>query len=397
MRNSEHAVRVPKHDVGERPFIVIWEATRACALACTHCRAVAVPHRDPRELDTAAAQDLMRQVIELGRPAPLFVITGGDPFCRPDLVELISYGTHMGLPVAVSPSGTPTLTKANLAAVHRAGAKAISLSLDGSTPAIHNGFRGVRGVYRWTMSAWRTAHRLGMKVQINTTVSGHNLRDLADIAAVVHTGGTSLWSLFLLVPSGRGRLLPPLSTQDVEDVLNFAYDVGAVLPVKTAEGHHFRRVMLQRRILAAHDVDPASALRLGPTYHALRERLRDLGLGDDERVRRPPLDVNAGRGFVFVSHTGEVYPSGFLPLAAGSVRDTTLADIYRTSPLFTGLRDPDRLTGRCGACEFRTVCGGSRSRAFALSGDPYAEEPWCGYEPGSFPFQDEVAELISAR
>ncbi|WP_313896777.1 TIGR04053 family radical SAM/SPASM domain-containing protein [Streptomyces sp. GC420] len=391
------AVRRQHQDVADKPFIVIWESTRACPLACRHCRAVAVPDRDPRELDTGAAKDLMDQVAAFGRPAPLFVITGGDPFQRPDLLELIAYGTLSGVRVAVSPSGTPTLTEANLTAVQEAGAVGLSLSLDGSTASLHDGFRGVGGVYRWTLDAWDTARRLGMKVQVNTTVARHNLHDLPEIAALVKKHGVMLWSAFFLVPTGRGRQLDALTAEETEDVLNFVYDVGLCVPAKTTEAHHFRRVALQRAVLAARGEEHVGVLGLGPLYGELRRRAAELGLDERERrARRPPLDVNAGRGFVFVSHTGTVHPSGFLPLGAGNVREQRLSDIYRDSELFAGLRDADRLGGRCGRCEFRHVCGGSRSRAHAVTGDAYAEEPWCGYEPGSFPYQRELAVLQSA-
>ncbi len=393
--SGARAVRRQHQAVADKPFIVIWESTRACPLACVHCRATAVPGRDPRELDTRAAKGLIDQIAAFGRPAPLFVITGGDPFQRPDLLELIVYGTRAGVRVAVSPSGTPTLTAANLRAVHEAGAVGLSLSLDGSTAALHDGFRGVPGVYRWTLDAWDTARALGMKVQINTTVSRHNLHDLPEIAALVREHGVMLWSAFFLVPTGRGRDLAALGPAETEDVLNFVHDVGLSIPAKTTEAHHFRRVALQRAVLAAQGADHVEVLRLGPLYRQLRERGRELGLYEGgRRTRRPPLDVNAGRGFVFVSHTGTVHPSGFLPLAAGNVRTRPLTEIYRESELFTGLRDADRLGGRCGRCEFRRVCGGSRSRAHAVTGDPYAEEPWCGYRPGTFPYQREVAELL---
>ncbi|MCP2260954.1 radical SAM protein, BA_1875 family [Streptoalloteichus tenebrarius] len=378
-----HAVRRFRHDVADRPFLVIWEAPRACPLVCRHCRATAVAHRDPAELDTAAAVELMRQVATFGRPAPLFVITGGDPFQRPDLTTLVRRGTELGLRVAVSPSGTPTLTRDNLAAVHEAGATAVSLSLDGATRASHDGFRGVPGVFDLTLDAWRACQELGLKVQINTSVTATNLTELADLAALVHARGAQLWSLFVLVPTGRGRAMARLSAPEVEDVLHFAHDVGALLPTKTTEAPHFRRVAIQRAAMAE-GRDPEVDLGLGPLYRLLRDRMETLGLTASRRVRRPPLDVNAGRGFVFVSHTGEVHPSGFLPLSAGNVRQRALPDIYRYSPLFQRLRDPDALTGRCGRCEFRTLCGGSRSRAYALTGDPLAEEPWCVYRPGGF-------------
>ncbi|MGW2236350.1 TIGR04053 family radical SAM/SPASM domain-containing protein [Streptomyces sp. NPDC001759] len=396
MSTAVRAVRRQRHDAAERPFIVIWESTRACPLACLHCRAKAVPRRDPRELDTAEAKELLRQVAEFGQPAPLFVITGGDPFQRPDLTELIAHGRRIGVRVAVSPSGTPTLTEERLRAVHAAGASGLSLSLDGSTAEVHDTFRGVPGVYRWTLDAWDTARSLGMKVQINTTVARHNLHDLPDIVRLVAEHGAMLWSAFFLVPTGRGRDLGALTPAETEDVLNFVHDVGLTVPAKTTEAHHFRRVALQRRILADRGEDHVAVLGLGPLYRELCDRAAELGLNAEvRRVRRPPLDVNAGRGFVFVSHTGSVHPSGFLPLTAGNVRTSPLTSVYRTSPLFTGLRAPGMLQGRCGACEFREVCGGSRSRAYGVTGDPFAEEPWCGYRPGSFPHQRELAALLN--
>ncbi|AVV45940.1 TIGR04053 family radical SAM/SPASM domain-containing protein [Streptomyces sp. ID05-04B] len=396
MSAPAHAIRRQRHDAAERPFIVIWESTRACPLACLHCRAEAVPDRDPRELDTAAAKDLLRQVADFGQPAPLFVITGGDPFQRPDLCELIAYGREAGVRVAVSPSGTPTLTEERLREVHAAGASGLSLSLDGSTAEIHDTFRGVPGVFRWTLDAWDTSRALGMRVQINTTVARHNLHDLPDIVRLVADHGAMLWSAFFLVPTGRGRTLGALTPAEVEDVLNFVHDVGLAVPAKTTEAHHFRRVALQRQILAATGDDHVAVLGLGPLYQELTDRAAVLGLdAATRRVRRPPLDVNAGRGFVFVSHTGTVHPSGFLPLSAGNVRESPLTSIYRTSPLFTGLRADGMLGGRCGQCEFRRVCGGSRSRAYGVTGDPFAEEPWCGYVPGSFPHQRELAALLS--
>jgi radical SAM protein len=392
VQESAVPIRTYRHDVADRPFIVIWEMTQACPLACVHCRAEAQPGRHPGELTTDEARDLMVQVAEFGSPPPIFVLTGGDPFQRPDLFDLVRHGTRLGLPVAVSPSGTPTLTAGRLAELRDAGARAISLSLDGSTANVHDRFRGVPGVFGWTLEAWQAARELGLKVQINTTVTGHNLADLADIAALVSRLGAVSWSAFLLVPTGRGALLPALTARQAEDVLNFVYDAGEFVPARTTEAHHFRRVVIQREILARRGADHVAVLGLGQLYLQLRQRLGDLSL-PRRKARRPPANVNAGQGFVFISHLGTVHPSGFLPLAAGSVRAGRLADIYRTSPLFTGLREHGKLTGRCGACEFARVCGGSRSRAFALSGDPYAEDPWCSYQPGTFPYPADLGAM----
>ncbi|CAM5297244.1 TIGR04053 family radical SAM/SPASM domain-containing protein [Streptomyces hirsutus] len=219
----------------------------------------------------------------------------------------------------MSPSGTPTLTEERLRELHAAGAAGLSLSLDGSTAVLHDDFRGVPGVFRWTLDAWDAARALGMKVQINTTVTRHNLHDLPAVVRLVADHGAMLWSAFFLVPTGRGRALGALTPGEAEDVLDFVYDIGLTVPAKTTEAHHFRRVALQRRILEQRGDDHVPALGLGPLYRELRDRAAELGLdGGARRVRRPPLDVNAGRGFVFVLHTGTVHPSGFLPLGAAA-------------------------------------------------------------------------------
>jgi radical SAM protein with 4Fe4S-binding SPASM domain len=220
--------------------------------------------------------------------------------------------------------------------------------------------------------------------------------ELPDLAAMVHDLGAMTWSAFMLVPVGRGADLGVLSARQAEDVLHHLYDLGVHVPVKTTEGHHFRRVHLQRAVLAERGEDHVATLGLGPLYAELTARTAALGLPAPSRTRRPPLAVNAGQGFAFVSHTGTVHPSGFLPVAAGDVRREPLPAIYRTSPLFTSLREPDRLTGRCGACEYATVCGGSRSRAWATTGDEHAADPLCAYEPGSFPYPEEVRALLGA-
>jgi radical SAM protein len=383
---SRRTVRRPHHDVEDRPFLVIWESTQACPLACRHCRAFAQPLRDSNELTSAEATTLMEQVASFGHPAPLFIITGGDPFSRPDLMELVRAGVTAGLRVAVSPSGTPTLTRENLAALRDAGAGAISLSLDASTAQMHDEFRGVDGVFDRTIQGWKYAREVGLRVQINTTITRSNLADLPSIVRIVNELGAMTWSAFMLVPVGRGLDLGQLTAEEVEDVMNFVYDAGTLIPAKTTEGHHFRRVMLQRRTLEDLGVDHVSAMGLGPLYQSLRSELELITAGQPVRVRRPPLDINAGRGFVFISHIGEVFPSGFMPISAGNVRDKSLTEIYRTDELLTGLRNPDLLGGKCGECEYRSLCGGSRSRAYGLTGDVYAEEPWCSYQPGSFQY-----------
>jgi len=320
-------------------------------------------------------------------------MTGGDPMKRPDLTELVAYAAGRHLPVAFSPSATPLLTPGVITELKSAGLKALSLSIDGSCPEIHDAFRGIDGVFERTMTAWETARELGIKVQINTTVSRLNLFDLPRMAHLVRERGATLWSGFMLVPVGRGAALEQISADECEDVMNFLYDVGNAIPTKTTEGHHFRRVVLERTILERRGIAPEGAIRLGPTYRKLRAALEPWPVRGQER--RSPMDINAGRGFVFISHVGTVHPSGFMPIPAGNIRAQTLADIYRESPLFNDLRDTARLTGRCGVCEFAAVCGGSRSRAFATSEDPLGDDPLCAYTPGIFPYQADVARLLN--
>ncbi len=379
--------------MGQRPFIVIWEMTRACDLACQHCRAEAQPLPNPLELNTREARSLIDEIASFGAPPPLFVMTGGDPMKRPDLTELVAYAASRHLPVAFSPSATPLLTRGVITELKAAGLKALSLSVDGSGPEIHDAFRGIDGVFERTMAAWETARELGIKVQINTTVSRLNLFDLPRIAHLVRARGAMVWSGFMLVPVGRGAALEQLSADECEDVMNFLYDVGNAIPTKTTEGHHFRRVVLERTILERRGIAPEGTLRLGPTYRRLRAALEPWPA--QGRERRSPMDINAGRGFVFVSHVGTVHPSGFMPIPAGNVRVQTLTEIYRQSPLFNDLRDPARLTGRCGVCEFAVVCGGSRSRAFASSGDALGDDPLCAYTPGTFSYQADIAPLFN--
>lgn len=377
-------------------MIVIWESTRACQLSCRHCRAEAAPGRNPFELTTDEATKLMEEVLSFGQPAPIFIISGGDCFERDDLFEIASRGVQMGLHVAVSPSGTKKLNLDSLKKLQDVGVNVISLSLDGATKESHDGFRRVPGTFENTMAGWEAARELGMKVQLNSVVARHNVMELPDIAKLVLDHGVMTWSGFLLVPTGRGVDLGALTALECEDVLNLFYDMGETVPVKTTEGHHFRRVSIQRHVLEQAGADHVEAMKLGPLYQELRKKAEALGLIEGGRRRRPPINISSGNGFVFINHVGQVTPSGFLDVPAGNVRDSSIVDIYRNSELFNGIRRADLLEGKCGMCEYKTVCGGSRSRAYNSIGNIYAEEPLCAYQPGTFPLADRVTELFQA-
>jgi len=381
---TAHPVRFMRHDASERPFIVIWEVTRACQLVCTHCRADAIRTRNPFELTTDEGRHLLDDLAAFGTPRPLVVLTGGDPFERPDLPELVAYGTRIGLNMALSPSVTDRLTRSVLEELHEAGAKAVSLSLDGATAHSHDSFRGVEGVFDATLEAARTVTEIGFRLQINTTVTRGNVFELPRMLKHVLDLGASLWSVFFLVPTGRGKDLQPLTAGEAEEVLHWLHDVSDLVAIKTTEAPHYRRIAIQRAGFDPGGVGELDeAFPVGPLRSQLRAGTAELLSEHEPRRRRPrpPIDVNSGRGFAFVDHVGVVYPSGFLPTAVGSVRKKSFGEIYRGSELLQSLRNPDAFGGRCGQCEFRAVCGGSRSHAYATTGDPLAEDPSCAYQP----------------
>ncbi len=334
------------------PFIVIWETTRACALACVHCRAEAVARRDPNELTTDEGKRLIDRVAAFGGRPPLLVFTGGDPLRRPDIAELAAHGRARGLSVSLTPSGTAAVTEDKLRALKEAGLARLAVSLDGATEAAHDAFRGVRGSHRSTLRIMERARALGLPLQINTTVSRQTVADLPALARQMEEFGVVLWALFFLIPVGRAVAGQGLAADEIERVLEWAADLASGTPfgIKTTEAPHYFRVLAQRG--RAPDV-----------------------------VGRAGRAVTDGNGFLFVDHVGNICPSGFLPMAAGNVRTDDLVAVYRGHPLFTSLRDPARLGGRCGRCEYREQCGGSRARAYAATGDPLAEDPGCAYEP----------------
>lgn len=335
-------------DFGRSPRRIYWETTRACGLACRHCRAEANPDRDPGELTTAEGFQLLEQIAEFGHPYPHLVLTGGDPLERPDLFELIRHARSLELPVAVAPSGTPRLTPDVICRFKAAGVEAISLSLDGSSAQRHDALRGTPGCFERTLLAARAAREVSLSFQVNTLVSAETLDDLSAIYELAVTLDADRFSLFFLVAVGRGNVLSPVSPAEAEALLEWLAALPARRPIVTStEAPHLRRILLQQHSLAT-------------------------GAG-----------IRDGNGILFISHTGEIAPSGFLEIHAGNVRSSQLSDVYRASPLFQALRRPEDFGGRCGACEFRSVCGGSRARAYAGSGDPLAEDPLCSYTPRS--------------
>jgi len=355
-------------DFNERPFIAIWEVTQACDLACVHCRASAQPDRDPMELSTDEGKRLIDQIAAL--KVPVFVLTGGDPIKRPDLFELIEHASVVGVRVSLTPSATPLLTRDIVVRLKEVGLARLAVSMDGASAETHDAFRGMSGSFARTLDAVRWANDIGLPVQINTTFSRRNIAEIDDIVSLMEGLKITLWSVFFLVPTGRGKLNDLLSAEEFESVFARVYSLSrtASFDIKTTEAQHYRRFVLQQRV---------SERKLGLGVDSVHERSVDA-------IGRAPRGLNDGKGFVFISHKGEVFPSGFLPLSAGNIRKEELASIYRDSPLFRDLRDTSRLEGKCGSCEFKEICGGSRARAYALNGNPHAEEPCCSYVPKGF-------------
>ncbi|MFB6125983.1 MAG: TIGR04053 family radical SAM/SPASM domain-containing protein [Halolamina sp.] len=351
-------------DTDERPLALVWEVTRACELACDHCRAEATPSRHPDELTTAEGKALLDDVARFGDGQPV-VLSGGDPLKRDDLVELVDHGDDLGLRVGLTPSGTASITRERLSRLADAGLARFALSLDGPTAEAHDAFRGESGSFAETVAAAADAAAVGLDLQVNTTVCGRTVEELPELAETVADVGATRWVLFFLVPVGRGRRLDGLSPGRADEVLSWADDLDRDFAVSTTEAPQFRRVKLAR---------------------AGREPPTPDGEGDANGPGRRPVRPNvlAGDGFMFINHVGDVTPSGFLPKRVGNVREDDPVALYREADLFRSLRDREALSGKCGACEYRWVCGGSRSRAFAATGDPLGSDPLCPYVPEGY-------------
>ena len=367
--------RPPAVDFAQAPFLVIWETTQACDLACRHCRASAQPKRHPGELTTEEGERLLAETAAMG--TPVFILSGGDPVKRPDLCRLIRRGKQLGLRMGTIPAATAALTEDLVQQLKDVGLDQMALSLDFPRAELHDAFRGVPGAFAKTMAAVEWAHRCDLPLQINTTVCGRSAPFLAEMADLVERLGIVFWEVFFLVPVGRGAALGGLTPRQCEDLFEILYRVQkrSRFIVKVTEAPQYRRYVAQRE---AEESERAGTER--PSAGAM-PRLLQRSEGPGHTVGLAPRGVNAGNGFAFVSHTGDVYPSGFLPLRAGNVRWRWLSEIYRHSGLFCTLRDPNALRGRCGRCEYRAICGGSRSRAYALTGSYLATDPWCAYQP----------------
>jgi AdoMet-dependent heme synthase len=371
------------------PILVFWETTRACQLACRHCRASAIATPLPGELTSREGERLLDDIAGFGSRPPVLILTGGDVLMRQDLTTLVAGARDRGIPVGLSPSVTPLLTPAALAPLRELGVRSVSVSLDGARAATHEAIRGVDGHFRATIDALRMLVDEGFTVQVNTTVMLDNVEELADVAGLLVDVGVRIWEVFFLVQVGRGAEVRDLSPAQNEDVAHFLYDASRYgLTVRTVEGPFFRRVTRWRQEAAAAAADPAHAdgtdrFARGALHARLTDRLRALLGPPSGPARAQTAGTRDGRGIVFVAHDGAILPSGFLPLELGNVREHDLVAVYRDHPLLRAIRAA-RFGGRCGRCDDRELCGGSRARAYA-HGDVLGEDPACAYQPPASP------------
>jgi len=331
-------------------------------LACRHCRAEAIRCRDPEELSFEEGKKLIDDVAALGS---MLILTGGDPMERPDLFELIDYARSRRVPVGITPSTTHRLTRETVQAFREHGVSAIGISIDGAQASTHDAFRGFSGTFERARETLRWAAQARIPVQINTTVTRQNIHELPalfELLRTEHVPPVKRWSLFLLVPTGRAQMTDVPDAEAMEQVYEWLYHSGRGSPfhVGTVEAPMYRRYFMQQR------------LKAGESFDELLGAAARHGLG-----------IRDGNGVIFVSHRGQILPSGFVPLTPlGNVKEQSLLEVYRNSPELAQLRDVDQLQGKCGRCEFRWPCGGSRARAAALTGSMMGEEPLCAHQPG---------------
>ena len=353
------------HDFSKNPMLCYWEMTQACGLACKHCRAEAMPTANPFELNTEESKRFLSQLLDFGKPLPHVIMTGGDPLRRSDIFELIDYANSIGLEVSVTPAATKDLTNDAISKLKAHGIQSMGLSLDGSSAERHDGIRSVPGTFEQTMEAARHCGRIGLPIQVNTLVAEETVDDLPAIYELLRTSFPVMrWSLFMLISVGRGKQLNEVSPQEGESVMRWVFDLSPHSPfaIKTTEAPSYRRIAIEemrKAHVATADMKTTSVYR--------------------------GFQIRDGHGIVFVSNLGEIFPSGFLPLHCGNVRKDSLVDVYRNSEVFRGLHSPDTFHGKCGTCEYSHICGGSRARAFAYTGDPLGTDPFCPYEPPTAP------------
>lgn len=360
-------------DYNSQPILIFWETTKACDLACKHCRASALLEPLPDEMNLEESLSFIGQIKGFGTPSPVLILTGGDVLKKRGLEVILEKANELGIPVSISPSATPLLDDGALSVMKKYGVKSLSLSLDGGTSATHDWMRGNVGTFQRTIGLMKKIVSEGFTLQINTAIFKRNVRELPRMLKILLENGVKTWEVFSLIKTGRGIDREDLDSGEYEDVFNyleFASRYGVI--IRTVEAPFFRRILIERS---------KGEYNGGPLYNELvRETLAVLGkpLG---RAKGHTSRTRDGKGVIFVSHNGDVNPSGFLPIKLGNVKDESIVEIYRNNETLTKLRDPANFKGRCGICEYNDICGGSRSRAYSYYGDIFQEDPRCVYIP----------------
>ncbi len=368
-------MKPPTLNYDSRPILIFWETTKACDLACKHCRASAMLDALPDEMNLEESISFLEQIKEFGKPSPILILTGGDIMKKKGLEEILKRAMELGIPASMSPSATPLLNEDSLKLMKEYGIRSLSLSLDGASSDTHDWLRGYVGTFEKTMDLARRLISEGFTLQINTTVFKRNVRELPQLLRILLETRVRTWEVFSLIKTGRGIDREDLSPEDYEDVFNyleFASRYG--ISVRTVEAPFFRRITQERK---------ETEYKGGDLYnHLVGDTLKMLGK-PGVGPRGHTSQTRDGKGIIFVSHNGDVSPSGFLPIKLGNVKENTIVDIYRNNETLVKLRDSRNFKGRCGACEYSDICGGSRSRAFSYFGDIFQEDPRCIYVPES--------------
>ncbi len=374
------------------PRLVFWESTAGCNLACIHCRRITVADQLlPQDLSTQESFDLIDQIAAFGRP--IFVLSGGEPLFRSDIFDIARHAADAGLIVALATNGT--LIDAETAGkIKEAGIRRVSISFDGADAETHDIFRG-QGAFDLAIAGMGHLRDIGVPYQINTTVARHNVHQMPESLTLAKGLGAVALHLFLLVPVGCGVEIADdqqISASEYENVLNWMYDaeIEGGIELKATCAPHYFRIVRQRQV----EERRQGIFRERPQS---MHRQKHAGGGHPGSGQGHPggnghpggrhamnamtKGCLAGTGVVFVSHRGEIFPCGYLPLEAGNIRREPFQKIWEQSPLFTDLREPDLLGGKCGICEFKRICSGCRARAYGMTMDYLGEEPFCTYEP----------------
>lgn len=404
-----------------KPRLVFWEVTKGCNLHCIHCRATATELSSPLDLPTSKAREIIDQIAAYSNP--ILVLSGGEPLYRRDIYDLAKLATERGLRVALATNGT-LVTKDVAEKIVGAGVKRVSISLDGADAQTHDTFRGIPGAFEAAVYGLRNLKQLGMQVQINMTIARHNADQLPAVLELAKTLGADALHTFLLVPVGCGVDIAAeqmVAPEEYERMLHWFYDqsLEGGIELKATCAPHYFRVVRQRRAEERREaakqgapsfagkgaapqsvIGPVDMAMPGSTGIIINKNRELAGVptahpplagkgaepqghpgGHPDGMNAMTKGCLAGTGVCFISHEGEVFPCGYLPVIAGDLKQQTFGDIWEKSVTFEQLRDTGNLKGKCGCCEFRNVCMGCRARAFAATGDMMDEEPFCVYQP----------------